>query len=99
MDQDLSWWAEVVFAGWRDRPGPRYAPLPAALRAAVDPRTLARGARVPAERVLAALVGASRGTVVACFDQLVEAGVLTRRQGAGTYVAGRPSLAAAGRAP
>src|SRR6201986_4723027 len=94
MDQDLSWWAEVVFAGWRDRPGPRYARLAAALFEAVDQQTAARGTRVPAERTLAATVGTSRGTVVACFGQLVEAGVLTRRQGAGTYVAGRPSWAA-----
>jgi DNA-binding transcriptional MocR family regulator len=94
MDQDLSWWAEVVFAGWRDRPGPRYARLAAALLEAVDQQTLPRGTRVPAERTLAALTGTSRGTVVACFDQLAEAGVLTRRQGAGTYVAGRPSWAA-----
>ena len=49
---------------------------------------------MPAERTLAAVTGTSRGTVVACFDQLAEAGVLTRRQGAGTYVAGRPSWAA-----
>jgi DNA-binding transcriptional MocR family regulator len=49
---------------------------------------------VPAERTLAAVTGTSRGTVVACFDHLTEAGVLTRRQGAGTYVAGRPSWAA-----
>jgi DNA-binding transcriptional MocR family regulator len=94
MDQDLSWWAEVVFAGWRDRAGPRYARLAAALLEAVDQRTLARGARLPAERTLAAVTGTSRGTVVACYDQLAEAGVLTRRQGAGTYVAGRPSWAA-----
>jgi len=94
MDQDLSWWAEVVFAGWRDRPGPRYARLAAALLEAVDARTLPRGTRVPAERALAAVTGTSRGTVVACFDQLAEAGVLTRRQGSGTYVAGRPSWAA-----
>jgi DNA-binding transcriptional MocR family regulator len=94
MDQDLSWWAEVVFAGWRDRPGPRYARLAAALLEAIDQQTLARGARLPAERVLAAVTGTSRGTVVACFDQLAEAGVVTRRQGAGTYVAGRPSWAA-----
>ncbi len=94
MDQDLSWWAEVVFAGWRDRPGPRYARLAAALLEAVDQQTLPRGTRVPAERTLAAVTGTSRGTVVACFDQLAEAGVLTRRQGAGTYVAGRPSWAA-----
>ena len=49
---------------------------------------------MPAERTLAAVTGTSRGTVVACFDELVKAGVLTRRQGAGTYVAGRPSWAA-----
>jgi DNA-binding transcriptional MocR family regulator len=94
MDQDLSWWAEVVFAGWRDRPGPRYARLAAALLEAIDQQTLARGTRLPAERTLAALTGTSRGTVVACFDQLTEAGVLTRRQGAGTYVTGRLSWAA-----
>jgi DNA-binding transcriptional MocR family regulator len=94
MDQDLSWWAEVVFAGWRDRPGPRYARLAAALLEAIDQHTVARGTRVPAERALAAVAGASRGTVVACYEQLVEAGVLTRRQGSGTYVAGRPSWAA-----
>ena len=97
MDQnhrDLSWWAEVVFRDWRQRPGPRYARLAAALLEAIDHHTLRQGARVPAERVLAAVVGASRGTVVACFDHLVAAGVLIRRQGAGTYVAGRPSWAA-----
>jgi DNA-binding transcriptional MocR family regulator len=94
VDQDLSWWAEVVFAGWRDRPGPRYARLAAALLEAVDQGTVARGTRVPAERALAAVAGASRGTVVACYGQLVEAGVLSRRQGSGTYVAGRPSWAA-----
>jgi DNA-binding transcriptional MocR family regulator len=94
MDQDLSWWAEVVFSGWRDRPGPRYARLAAALLEAVEQQTLPRGTRVPAERTLAAVTGTSRGTVVACFDQLAQAGVLTRRQGAGTYVAGRPSWAA-----
>lgn len=94
MDQDLTWWAEVVFDGWRDRPGPRYARLAAALLEAIDTSTVTRGTRVPAERALAAVTGTSRGTVVACFDQLAEAGVLIRRQGAGTYMAGRPSWAA-----
>jgi DNA-binding transcriptional MocR family regulator len=92
--QDLSWWAEVVFRDWRRRPGPRYAKLAAALLEAIDHHALRQGARVPAERVLAAAVGVSRGTVVACFDHLVAAGVLIRRQGAGSYVAGRPSWAA-----
>ncbi len=94
MDQDLSWWAEVVFGGWRDRPGPRYQRLATALLDAIDRGELRPGARVPAERTLAAAVGASRGTVVACFEHLVAAGVLRRRQGSGTYVAGRPSWAA-----
>ena len=94
MDQDLSWWAEVVFGGWRDRPGPRYQRLAAALLDAMDRRELRAGARVPAERTLAAALGVSRGTVVACFEHLAAAGVLRRRQGSGTYVAGRPSWAA-----
>ncbi len=94
MDQDLSWWAEVVFGGWRQRSGPRYQRLAAALLDAVDRRVLREGARVPAERTLAAAVGVSRGTVVACFEHLVAAGVLRRRQGSGTFVVGRPSWAA-----
>jgi DNA-binding transcriptional MocR family regulator len=94
VDQDLSWWAEAVFGGWRHRPGPRYQRLAAALLDAIDRRLLGEGTRVPAERSLATVVGVSRGTVVACFEQLAAAGVLRRRQGSGTYVAGRPSWAA-----
>lgn len=89
----MTWWAEVVFGGWRDRPGPRYQRLASALLEAVDGRVLGAGARVPAERALAATVGVSRGTMVACFEHLVAVGVLRRRQGAGTFVAGRPSWA------
>ena len=31
MDQDLAWWSEAVFSGWRQRPGPRYQRLAEAL--------------------------------------------------------------------
>jgi DNA-binding transcriptional MocR family regulator len=93
VDQNLTWWAEVVFGGWRNRPGPRYQRLAAALLDAVDRRVLGVGARVPAERSLAAAVGVSRGTMVACFEHLVAASVLRRRQGSGTFVVGRPSWA------
>jgi DNA-binding transcriptional MocR family regulator len=86
----LAWWTEAVFHDWKQRPGPRYQRLAAAILEAIDRKTLGEGAKIPAERVLAAAVGASRGTVVACFDHLVSAGVLTRRQGDGTYVQGRP---------
>ena len=97
MDQEsrpLAWWTEAVFHDWRHRPGPRYARLAAAILEAIDRQTLREGTRIPAERSLAAAVGVSRGTVVACFDHLVTAGVLIRRQGDGTYVAGRPSWTA-----
>jgi DNA-binding transcriptional MocR family regulator len=97
MDQEsrqLAWWAEAVFHDWRQRPGPRYAKLAAAILEAIDRKTLREGTRIPAERVLAAAVGVSRGTVVASFDHLVTAGVLVRRQGDGTYVTGRPSWTA-----
>jgi DNA-binding transcriptional MocR family regulator len=99
MDQDLGWWAEVVFGGWHDRTGPRYQRLAAALLDAVSRRVLEAGVQVPAERTLARAVGVSRGTVVACFDELVAAGVLRRRVGSGTFVVGRPSWAAPGPAP
>ncbi len=96
MDQDLGWWAEVVFGGWQDRTGPRYQRLAAALLDAVSRRVVGAGVRVPPERTLARAVGVSRGTVVACFDELVAAGVLRRRIGSGTFVVGRPSWASPG---
>jgi DNA-binding transcriptional MocR family regulator len=99
MDQDLAWWASAVFDGWRDRPGPRYQRLAGCLLDCVSSGVLATGTRVPAERVLAPAVGVSRGTVVACFDQLVSVGVLRRQVGSGTFVVGRPSWAARGGPP
>ncbi len=97
MDQDLAWWSSVVFNGWRERSGPRYQRLAGCLLDCVTSGVLTAGTRVPAERVLAPVVGVSRGTVVTCFDQLVSAGVLRRQVGAGTFVVGRPSWAANGR--
>jgi len=90
MDQDLAWWVAIVFDGWQERPGPRYQRLAATLVDSVEARVVAPGARLPPERLLAAGLGVSRGTMVACFEHLVGAGVLHRRQGAGTFVAGRP---------
>lgn len=42
--------------------------------------------RLPAERVLGAALGVSRGTVASAFDQLAAAGLVERRHGSGTYV-------------
>ncbi|MBO1902863.1 PLP-dependent aminotransferase family protein [Leucobacter weissii] len=49
---------------------------------------LRAGDRLPAERALAAAVSVSRGTVVAAYGILSENGVVERRQGSGTVVAG-----------
>ena len=83
----------MVLAGWRDRPGPRYHKLSAAILDAVDGRIVGGGSRLPAERLLAAALGVSRGTVVACYDELAQAQVVRRRQGSGTFVVGRPGWA------
>lgn len=91
MDHDLAWWVHVVFERWRERPGPRYQRLAAALLDAVDTGTVRPGWRLPAERTLADGLGVSRGTVVAAFEHLAAAGVARRRQGSGTFVASRPS--------
>lgn len=93
VDRDLAWWMQVVFDGWRERPGPRYQRVAAALLDAMESGALRPGWRLPAERLLADALGVSRGTVVAAFEQLVAAGVARRRQGSGTFVAGRPSWA------
>jgi DNA-binding transcriptional MocR family regulator len=94
VDQELSWWTEVVFGGWRTRQGPRYQRLAAALLEAVDRGVLGTGTRIPAERPLAAALGVSRGTVVACFEHLAAASAVRRSHGSGTYVMGRPSWTA-----
>ncbi|MBV2132477.1 PLP-dependent aminotransferase family protein [Pseudomonas sp. MAP12] len=64
---------------------------------------LAGGARLPASRELAALLGVSRNTVTRAFDQLYAEGYVAGRIGAGTYVSGlvgatRPAAAPAGAA-
>ena len=50
-----------------------------------------RGGRLPSERALADAVAVSRGVVVAAYDELVADGVIERRPGSGTFVAGSPA--------
>ena len=49
--------------------------------------TLEVGDAIPSERLLGADLGVSRLTVRAALDELVREGQLTRRRGAGTFVA------------
>jgi len=67
---------------------PLYVQLAARLRAAIADGDLDSGA-LPSERLLSERVGASRVTVRKAIEQLVSEGLLTRRQGSGTYVSAR----------
>lgn len=84
-----------LIGDWSTRPGPLYRRLAAALADGVADGALVHGARLPAERQLAAALSVSRMTVVAAYDQLRSAGVVESRQGSGTRVArrvGRPRV-------
>jgi GntR family transcriptional regulator len=69
--------------------GSLYAKLRDALRDAIGRGLLKPEETLPPERDLAQDFGISRITVRKALDALVAEGLLTRRQGAGTFVAGR----------
>ncbi|ABC33593.1 Transcriptional regulator [Hahella chejuensis KCTC 2396] len=68
---------------------PLYLQLQTKIREAVDAGVLRAGDVVPAEREIAAAMKVSRVTVRRAIDDLVEEGLLTQRQGAGTFVTER----------
>jgi GntR family transcriptional regulator len=81
--------SEVI--GGLDQQGraPLYQQLQRALREAIANNRLAADEALPPERDLAEEFGVSRITVRKALDALVNEGLLTRRQGAGTFVATR----------
>lgn len=70
-------------------PAPLYLQLQQLIRDAIGREVLAQGDTIPAERDLSAEYDVSRITVRKAIGGLVEEGLLTRRRGAGTFVAGR----------
>jgi len=68
---------------------PLYQQLQGALRRAIETQLLKPQEALPPERDLADEFAISRITVRKALDGLVGEGLLTRRQGAGTFVAGR----------
>jgi GntR family transcriptional regulator len=68
---------------------PRYAQLREALRAAIEDGFWHPGSQLPPEAELVRVVGMSLGTVQKALRALVDAGMLLRRQGHGTFVVGR----------
>jgi GntR family transcriptional regulator len=69
--------------------GPLYRQLENALREALRDNLLKPNEALPAERDLAADLSVSRITLRKAIDKLVDDGLLVRRHGAGTFVAGR----------
>jgi DNA-binding transcriptional regulator YhcF (GntR family) len=52
-------------------------------------RSVAAGSRLPSSRVMARMLGVSRNTVMTAYDELVAAGLIGGRRGAGMLVAAR----------
>ncbi len=74
--------------GWRHLSGPLYLRLSAALAAAIEAEEILPGTKLPPERLLAEQLGVARTTVAAALEALEGRGLLERRQGRGTHVAG-----------
>lgn len=68
---------------------PLYLQLQQRIREAVKNGTLGFGDAIPAEREIASAMGVSRVTVRRAIDDLVTEGLLTQRQGVGTFVSNR----------
>lgn len=70
-------------------PAPLYLQLQKVLRDAIHSRVIVPDAAIPPERDMAEEFGVSRLTVRKAVDGLVNEGLITRRRGAGTFVAAR----------
>lgn len=68
---------------------PIYMQMAATLRTQIVDGTIKTGDALPSERDLCAIMGASRVTVRKAIEILIEEGLLSRRQGSGTFVSPR----------
>src|SRR5262245_21786306 len=68
---------------------PLYQQLQRALRGAIENRVIGPEDALPPERDLAEMLNVSRITVRKAIDELVEDGLLIRKQGSGTFVSNR----------
>ena len=69
---------------------PKYLRLSKEIAHAIDAGELRAGERLPGESELAEHLPASLGTIQKALGHLAELGVVVRRHGAGTFVAGQP---------
>ena len=66
---------------------PLYEQLQIALREMIDTQLICSGGRLPSEAEICERYGVSRITVRRAIDEMVDAGLLERRRGKGTFVA------------
>ncbi len=78
-------WATLL-TDWQSGQGALYIRLAQAFRRSIEQGALLPAEQLPAERVLAGLLGLSRSTVVAAYEQLAADQWVTRRRGSGTHV-------------
>lgn len=79
---------EKIGPEW-DSSAPLYIQLANNLRQLIFDGEMETGDALPSERRLTEITGASRVTVRKAIEQLIDEGLLLRRQGAGTYIAPR----------
>ncbi len=90
----VDWTTGQVPMAARSRSGPIYLQIADGLKARIE--SLGPGARIPSEPQLARDWGVSRFTVAKAVEQLVDEGLITRRQGSGSFVAEAPLRRAPG---
>jgi DNA-binding transcriptional MocR family regulator len=78
---------------WTHGDGTLARRLARGIEALIGTGELRPGDRLPAERALAMAGSVSRGTVVAAYAELAESGLVERRQGSGTRIAGATASA------
>ncbi len=82
MMRDMVWTRE-------DEGTPLYLQLARSLRDHINSGGIGPGSALPSERDLSEMAGLSRVTIRKGIEQLIEEGVLVRKQGSGTFVARR----------
>lgn len=80
--RDMVWTRE-------DEGTPLYLQLARSLREHISSGGIDPGSALPSERDLSEMAGLSRVTIRKGIEQLIEEGVLVRKQGSGTFVARR----------
>jgi GntR family transcriptional regulator len=88
-EKDLASLTEVLAPLDESSDQPLYQQLQRALRSAIETGVVGPDDALPPERDLAEMLSVSRITVRKAIDELVEEGLLVRKQGSGTFISNR----------